>query len=97
MAIEKFEYEDPDGSTWIIGVDAWSAVFIIKPPNIDPFFLKYKNAEEIGLPYLVEGWQPGVYRVKCNIKTTIEETKWGVEENWGGFTIVESDQLTIGE
>ena len=33
------EFDSPHDSEWIIGVDQWHNVFVIKAPNINPSFL----------------------------------------------------------
>ena len=58
---ETNEFDDPNGSEWIIGVDAWGKVFIVEAPNIHPGFLQFKNSEEIGLPYELPEEKPGIY------------------------------------
>lgn len=60
-------YESPNGSEWIVAVDKWGMVTILKTPNIHYSLLDPGNAEEIGLPFEVEDKIPGVYKWKCNL------------------------------
>lgn len=68
------DYQDPDGSEWIIGVDQWGALFIVSAPNIPPDLLDSHTAEEIGIGYHVNDfdrsftWRPGLYRVTMSFR-----------------------------
>lgn len=83
-------YEDPNGSTWTLGVDFKGAVFILKAPNIDPSFLEYGHAEDIGLPYDVD-WGEGVYEVTCAFSTSVDPWS-GYVDDWD-FEITEHKLL----
>lgn len=53
---------------FIIGVDAWHKVFIIKHPDIDDYLLESENAEEIIGYYDMPDKEPGVYKVSGFMK-----------------------------
>lgn len=63
-------FESPNGSKWIVAVDQEGFVSILKAPNIHyGFFDGGSGAEEIGLPFEVDG-EPGVYEWTCNASQT---------------------------
>ena len=43
-------FDSHQKTQWVISVDAWGAVSVLKHPNIHPGFLEGTNAEEIGIP-----------------------------------------------
>ncbi|WP_067586481.1 hypothetical protein [Endozoicomonas ascidiicola] len=59
-------YDDPHHTEWIISIDHWHQVSIIKPPNIAQHFLEYHNAEEIGIECYLPDHPPGLYRMTCS-------------------------------
>jgi hypothetical protein len=63
---DKENYDHPNDSKWIIGIDFNGQVFIIQPPNIHPSFLEYSSAEEIGLVYELPDESPGIYEMICS-------------------------------
>ena len=81
------DYEDPNGSEWIIGVDAWGALFVVQHPNLEPGFFDYKNAEEIGIGYDTKDldtereWKPGLYKIKMAFSVHYSG-EYGNEEEW---------------
>ena len=62
---EKQEYDKPDGSTWIIGVDSTGILSILKMPNIHHgFFDDGLTPEAIGFDEDC-GLSPGVYQIQA--------------------------------
>ena len=80
-------YDDPNGSEWVIGVDAWGALFVVQHPNLAPEFLDYKNAEEIGIGYSTKEldtereWKPGLYKIKMAFRVHYHG-EYGNDEEW---------------
>lgn len=70
---EEEGYEAPGFNEWVLCVDSWGQVHVVKHPNIHFSFLETRNAEEIGLPYEVKDRKPGVYRVVTKFK---KSTDW---------------------
>lgn len=71
---EEPEYDSPQKSEWVVAVDQWGFVTILKAPNIHPSFLDCKNAEEIGIPFEldVEHVSAGVYKWTCNLNSSYD-------------------------
>jgi hypothetical protein len=66
-------FESPNGSKWIVAVDALGFVTILKAPNIHwAFFECGQSAEEIGLPFEVGDMAPGVYEWTCSYSQSID-------------------------
>lgn len=85
-------YEHPNGSKWIVSVDVYGNVSILKKPNIHPgFFESCSSAEEIGLPFECDDVEPGVYEWVCNY---VQHRDWetGMCDD-GEFNVVSSTQL----
>ena len=80
--IEEPEFESHAKTTWIISIDAWGAVSVLKYPNIHPGFLEATNAEELGIPYELPEELPGVYVMEC---VFYEHHDWetGICDDWG--------------
>ena len=74
-------FDDPDGSEWVLGVDAWGRVFVVEPPNLPDGFLDSKNAEEIGLPYELVDTKPGLYKATMAFRVHYYG-EYGNDEEW---------------
>lgn len=66
------EYDSPNDSKWIVGIDHWGSVFLIEPPNIHTSFLECTTVEDIGLPYEIDDKDPGIYEMICSFWTTTD-------------------------
>ncbi len=67
-------YDSPHNSEWIVGIDAWGCVFVLKAPNIHfSFFDNAHNAECIGIPFEMPEEKAGVYKMRCSYH---ELTDW---------------------
>ena len=75
------EYDSPHDSEWIIGVDQWHNVFVIKAPNINPALLEFQNAEEIGIPFEMTDEKPGVYIMRCSYSES-HDCESGLVDDW---------------
>ena len=84
------EYDNPDGSEWVVSVDNWGNVSVLKPPNIHWSFLEMHNAEEIGLPSESVDL-PGVYKWTCNFWKSTDWESGHVDDY--GFDIESSELL----
>ena len=75
---------------WIVSIDMFGNVSILKAPNIHPGFLEFTNAEEIGLPFESND-PPGVYKWQC---TFSESRDWesGLVDDYE-FDVAESVKL----
>ena len=67
------EYDHPNMSVWVVGVDFTGSVFVIKPPSIHPSFLEYQDAEFMGLPPDLPDTEAGVYKMTCGY---VEHIDW---------------------
>jgi len=80
-------YDDPNGSEWVIGVDAWGVLFVVQHPNLPDGMLDYKNAEEIGIGYNTKDldasreFAPGLYKVVMDFRVHYSG-EYGNEEEW---------------
>ena len=89
------EYEDPDGSIWIIGIDVDARVFVVDFPNIDPSFLEAgSRATDVGLPYELPELSPGVYEAVCRLQWERYTEGNKTEEDWW-FEIIETTPMFI--
>ncbi len=91
MMNDDEQYDSPNGSEWIVAVDKWGFVTILKTPNIHPSIIEYGNAEEIGLPFELENKIPGVYKWKCNYYQCTDWETGFVDEM--GFDVIEETLL----
>ena len=67
---------------WIISVDMWHNVSIIKAPNAHPRILAYGNAEEIGIPCELPDTEAGLYLMRCSYYET-RDSESGRVDDWG--------------
>ena len=74
-------YDNPHNTEWIISVDAWGNVSILKAPNIHPSILEFRNAEEIGIPFEMPEEKPGVYIMRCSYHET-HDCESGLVDDW---------------
>ena len=82
--IEEPEYESHHKTTWVISIDAWGAVSVLKYPNIHPGFLEDTNAEALGLPYEMPEELPGVYVMECSYYE-YRDYWTSIVDDWPGF------------
>lgn len=78
---EEPEYDSPQNSKWIVGIDDSGNVYVLSRPNIHHcFFDCGDSAEDIGLPESVE-LPAGVYEWICQFSQT---TDWetGYVDAW---------------
>lgn len=85
------DYEQPNGSVWILGVDFQGATFLIEAPNIHPGFLEMSNTEELGLPFELPHLEPGVYSMKMSFSTSTDWESGQVDDYT--FEVMEHTQL----
>jgi hypothetical protein len=73
---EEEDFDSHNGSVWTVSVDEAGCVSILKRPNIHwAFFENGETAEDIGLPFELVDFTPGVYKWTCNmVQTTCHET-----------------------
>lgn len=75
------DYDDPNGSEWVLGVDTRHRVFIIKTPDLNPLFFEGFDAEDIGLPYDLPDLAPGVYLMRMRYVARYYG-EYGNDEEW---------------
>lgn len=96
--IEEPEYDPPEGSVWLIGVDMQGCVFILDTPNIHySFFDNGYNAEDMGFPYDLVDTEAGVYRVTCSFKTSTDWESGQVDDYWFNPTKMERINIPFNE
>lgn len=95
LEAESAEFENPDGSVWIIGVDMHQNISIVQPPPgvWDGFYSEY-SAEENGFPPDTTAVGPGVYRVRVSFTETSRFDGEGYDE-WWEFDFVEWTPLWV--
>lgn len=84
------DWDSPHNSEWILGVDIWGVVFIVKAPNIHPSFLEDRSAEMVGFHTEVNE-EAGLYKAVCDYYvSTCWET--GTVDDWE-FEIKRMDKI----
>jgi hypothetical protein len=87
------DYDSPQKSEWILGLDMDGSVFVVVAPNIHhDFFECGMDAELIGLPDVIEDKDPGLYKAICSLHES------GGGSYYGGYAdydySFEIDELT---
>lgn len=88
---EEQQFDEPNGSVWIVSVDHVGRVSVLAKPNIHPGFFESDDAECMGLPFDLKEYTPGVYRWVCDFWEG-RDYLTGVVDDWG-FNVREETLL----
>lgn len=93
MESKESEFENPEGSVWVMAVDHKGYLSILKAPNIDPGFFASNDMEEIGWPEQICDTSAGVYRIVAEF---YESRCWetNIIDDWG-FNFKEMEPLYL--